>query len=80
MEEKALEAASAVIRSAAAKYEGGFVTREVVKEMTCGVMKPAYLAILDSRGQGIPGAFKIGRKQCYPVAEVVTWLISRITN
>lgn len=72
------EAATAVIKAAAAKFEGTFICRDKVESFTGGALSARYLANLDSRNEGIPGAFKVGRRQCYPIEALVSWLISRL--
>ena len=72
------EAAIAVIRAAAEKYPSTFICRDRIEEFTGGAIGSRHLANLDSLGLGISGAFKIGRRQCYPVESLVEWLISRL--
>jgi hypothetical protein len=72
------EAAIAVIKAAAAKVEGTFISREKIEAFTGGAIKARHLANLDSRNEGVPGAFKVGRRQCYPIDSLVTWLINRL--
>lgn len=72
------EAAIAVIKAAAAKAEGTFICRDKVESFTGGAIKARHLANLDCRNQGVVGAFKVGRRQCYPVDALVDWLISRL--
>jgi len=72
------ETASEVIKMAARKFNGSFICRDKVEEFTGGAIKAGHLANLDSQGSGVPGAFKVGRRQCYPVDSLVDWLISRL--
>ncbi|MBF0259490.1 MAG: hypothetical protein HQK62_11730 [Desulfamplus sp.] len=55
----------------------GFITRENIYKNTGGLISSRYLANLDSKGEGIKGRFKIGRKVVYPVHAVVEFLEQR---
>lgn len=57
----------------------GFVARQNIGKATGDVISPKYAACLDSDpdAEGIKGRFKIGRKVCYPVHEVVAFLERR---
>jgi hypothetical protein len=72
------EAAIECIRQAAAKYPSTIICRDEVPVFTGGALSAGYIANLDSQKTGIPGAFKIGRRQCYPVENLVNWLIGRL--
>jgi hypothetical protein len=72
------EAAIAVIKKAVAEYEATFICRDKVEGFTGGAIKARHLANLDSLGQGPEGAFKVGRRQCYPIDSFCNWLISRL--
>jgi len=61
----------------AAKWPSAFVSRDKSDEFTGGIIKPRYLANLDSVGQGPPGKIRCGRKIAYPVTEFVKWLEER---
>lgn len=37
------------------------------------------LANFDSAGNGVPGAFLIGRKVAYPTRNYIDWVLSRVT-
>lgn len=67
-----------VIKAAGARFGGTFICRDQVKSFTGGALSSRHLANLDSQGVGVPGAFKVGRKQCYPLDSLVSWLISRL--
>lgn len=71
-------AAIETIRAAAAKHGSTFISRDKVEGFTGGAIRARHLANLDFLGQGIPGAFKLGRRQCYPVTSLVDWLIRRL--
>ena len=72
------EAAIGVIESAARKYGSTFITRDQIGEFTGGAFSPRYMANLDSKNVGVQGAFKVGRRQCYPIDSLCEWLISRL--
>lgn len=59
------------------KWPSGIVAREQVGPFTGGVISPAYMANLDSRGEGPEGRLRIGRKVAYPVDALVSWLEKR---
>ena len=61
----------------AVKWPSAFVARDKSEEFTGGMIKPRYLANLDSVGKGPPGKVRCGRKIAYPVTEFVKWLESR---
>jgi len=58
------------------KWESAVVARTEVSRFTGGLLSPAYMANLDSLGQG-PDRIHIGRKCCYPTHSLVEWLRSR---
>ena len=72
------EAAIAVIRQAGEKCKSTFICRDKIGDFTGGAISAGYIANLDSIGEGPEGAFKAGRRQCYPVESLVNWLISRL--
>ena len=76
--EVARSAAIEVVRASAAKYESTYISRDKVETFTGGAVRARNLANLDSLGQGPRGAFKLGRRQCYPVEALVEWLVSRL--
>lgn len=71
-------AAVEVIRASAAKHGSTYISRDKVEMFTGGAIRARNLANLDSLGKGVPGAFKLGRRQCYPVENLVQWLIDRL--
>lgn len=74
----ARSAAIEVILASAEKYESTFITRDRVESFTGGAIRARTLANLDSLGKGIPGAFKLGRRQCYPIKNLIAWLVQRL--
>lgn len=57
----------------------GFIPRQNIEKATNGLIKSKYAANLDADpdAEGINGRFKVGRKVCYPVHEVVAFLERR---
>ena len=64
----------------AARWPSAFVSRDQVEQFTGGMIKPRYLANLDSAGKGPQGGVRCGRKVAYPVKKFVMWLESRSEN
>jgi len=58
--------------------DAAFICRGKIGDFTGGAISAGYIANLDSIGKGPEGAFKAGRRQCYPVESLVNWLISRL--
>jgi hypothetical protein len=77
-QEQRRESAIAEIKKAMAGCEGTFVPRDKVESLTNGAISSKWLANLDCLGKGPKGAFKVGRKQCYPIDSLTDWLISRL--
>lgn len=75
-----LSTAEQTIREVAAQYEGKLMTRRMVEQMSGGAYTAKSLVNLDSRGLGIEGGFLVGKKICYPLGNVVDWLISKSTS
>ena len=59
------------------RWPSSLVARTSISDFTGGAISEKYLANLDSLGLGPDGRIRIGRKICYPVAEVVRWLEKR---
>lgn len=59
------------------KWPSSHVARDKVEEFSGGIIKPKYLANLDSLGKGPSGRVKIGRKVAYPVSSLIAWLQGR---
>jgi len=66
------------IKKAAEKWPSTFVARTRLSEFSGGLVAPGTAANADCRGEGIRGAFKIGRQVAYPATEVVSWLLARL--
>jgi len=64
----------------AKKWPSAIVAREEVSKFTGGAISERTLANLDCCGDGIPDRFKIGRKICYRVESLVSWLERRATS
>lgn len=61
------------------KQRSLFVTRTELQVFGGGSLPtPAALANLDCKGTGIPGAFRVGKKVCYPVDNVVKFMLDRL--
>ena len=73
-----LQSAVKVIQSAGEKWPTTFVSRAQVPCFTSGAIAAGTIANLDSMGHGPAGAFRIGRKVCYPVDSLVEWLIMHV--
>ncbi len=52
------------------------ITRSELGKFSGGLLRPATVRNLDSMGQGIR-RFKVGRKTCYLVKDVIDWLQAR---
>lgn len=59
------------------KWPSQVVARTEIESFSGGAMGEKYIANLDSLGLGPAGRFRMGRKVCYPVKELVAWLESR---
>jgi hypothetical protein len=69
-----------IFQEMADKWPSPIVSRTEIQPFTGGAISEKYLANLDSLGRGPAGRFRLGRKVCYPTAEVVRWLESRATT
>jgi hypothetical protein len=58
------------------KWTSTVVARGEVGNFSGGMVRPKYLANLDSKGEG-PERIRIGRKIGYPVKSFVAWLEGR---
>ena len=74
------EDAKRAIQACADAWPSKIVARSKIAEFTGGVITAGSLANLDSQGLGVPGSFLIGRQTCYPVENVVAWLIERLKD
>lgn len=61
------------------KWPSPLVARTEIERFTGGAIKEKYIANLDSQSRGPKGRVRLGRKVCYPTAELVKWLESRST-
>lgn len=68
---------ASIFQEMADKWKSPIVARTEIEVFTGGAMKEKYAANLDSAGLGPAGRFRLGRKICYPVAELISWLESR---
>jgi hypothetical protein len=59
------------------KWPSSIVARTEIKKFTGGIITERYCANLDSKGVGIKGRIRIGRKIAYPVDAVIEFLESR---
>ena len=58
-------------------WPGLWIPRPKLPEATGYLMTPSYAANLDSRGEGPPGRFRIGRQVVYPKKQLFDWLRAR---
>jgi len=61
----------------AERWPSTIVSRDQVDKFTGGIIKPSYLANLDSKGEGPARIVRCGRKVGYPVEDLVAWLDDR---
>ena len=61
----------------AAKWPSAVVARQEAGKCSGGAVSGKFLANCDCEGTGPKGAFKIGRKVCYPVDSLIEWLRER---
>lgn len=67
-----------VIQQLSTNWKFSFVPRKDISLFTGGLYSPGYFGNLDSKGIGVPEAFRIGRQVCYPVDSLINWLIQRL--
>ena len=72
------ELAIAVIKQAADCWPTSFVPRREIPRFTGGLYSTGHFANEDCSGNGVPGAFRIGRQIVYPVSSLVDWLVSKL--
>ena len=58
-------------------WQSPLIARGEVRTFTGGLLSEKYLANLDSRGLGVKGRVKIGRKIAYPVKNLIEFLENR---
>jgi hypothetical protein len=68
------------LQALADKWPAPVVVREKIEIFSGGAITVKTIANLDSAGLGPKGRFRIGRKVCYPVNELVNWLESRSSS
>lgn len=66
-----------VFKEQAAKWPSTWVSRREIENFTGGAVSAKFMANCDSAGVGPGGRFKIGRSVCYPVNELLVWLLAR---
>lgn len=66
------------IQQLSLNWKLSFVPRKDISAFTGGLYSSGYLGNLDSKGIGVPDAFKIGRQVCYPVDSLIDWLLERL--
>jgi len=57
-----------------------YVERQCLREFSGGALNSRTAANHDSRGDGIKGRIRMGRKILYPVQEVIAWMEARSTK
>jgi len=58
------------------RWRAPVVARELIEEFSGGLMRPKYLANLDSQKLG-PPRIKLGRKVGYPTRSLIIWMRER---
>lgn len=71
--------AEALVKSLADAWGKPIVPRGQIKQFTGGLYEPSYFGNLDSTGEGVPGAFNLGRQKVYPTGNLCDWLVDRIS-
>ena len=66
------------IREAARRWQSTFVPMTQIPNFTGNLYSVGHMANCYSRGDGVEGAFRLGRQVCYPVEKLADWLISRL--
>jgi len=64
----------------AASWPSPLIARKEISRFTGGLLSEKYLANLDCAGKGPAGRVKIGRKVCYRVDALISWLEGRAEN
>jgi len=65
------------IRKMDKHWPSTFVSRDKISDFTGGAYSSGYFANLDRQGKGPKGAFRLGRKICYPIESLIEWLEER---
>ena len=58
-------------------WGSSIVARREIKKFSGGALNPGTMANFDCLGTGPAGRFKVGRKVCYPIDEVISWVEDR---
>jgi hypothetical protein len=61
-------------------WHSPIIARTEISKFTGGAISDSYMANLDCLGLGPTGRFKIGRKVCYPVQSLISFLEERATR
>lgn len=61
------------------RWPSGIVSRGEVGRFTGGAICPRTMANIDSKGEGPPNRFKLGKKTCYFVDDLTEWLEERMS-
>lgn len=67
-----------LLQALAARWPATYVPRERIGEFSGHIISPKTCANLDSTGRGIEGRVRINNKICYPVANVIAFLESKV--
>ena len=54
--------------------------RPEIKKFTGGALTPKTLMMLDSKGEGPEGRFRLGRTTVYPIDKLITWLEEKMAK
>ena len=58
----------------ATRWPSSIVARAEIKNFTGGAISPKTVANADSEGRGPANRLVVGRRVCYPVADLIAWL------
>ena len=65
------------LKTLAERWPSSYVARTEFRKFSGGLYSAKYLANEDSKGRGIEGRVRVGRKILYPVISAVRWLEAR---
>jgi len=68
---------SPIFQNMAANWPSAVVARTEIERFTGGLISEKYIANLDSLGRGPAGRVRCGRKICYSLENLISWLESR---
>ena len=60
------------------KWPSAIVVRDKIEEFSGGLLKKSTMQSIDSQGEGPRKRYKIGKKVCYPVLELILWLEEKL--